>query len=253
MQSNVNDCFKECERFLKADENVLYSGTPCQIQGLKKYLRKDYDNLLTIDFICHGVPSPLLWKKYVEYHENTAASKVVKTAFRRKNCGWKQFSLWFAFANHNEYSKTLDKDPYMQMFLKDTCLRASCYDCPAKGLERISDVTIADFWGIQNEHPDLDDDKGTSFVIVHNPKAIPLFSDVCKIKEINLQSGLKYNTAMVKSWTKPKVRENFFKDLQSLSFDKMIKKYAVTPWYVKGYKFVKRCSGKVLRKIGLKK
>ena len=253
LQSKVQESFKECERFLKAGEKVLFSGTPCQIQGLKKYLRKEYDNLLTIDFICHGVPSPLLWKKYVEYRENIAASKVVKTAFRRKNCGWKQYSLWFAFANHSEYSKTLDKDPYLQMFLKDTCLRASCYDCPAKGLGRVSDITIADFWGIQSEHPDFDDDKGTSFVIVHNPKVIALFSDVCKIKKIDLNSGLRHNPAMVKSCAKPKARDTFFKDLQTLSFDKMIKNYAVTPWYEKGYKFVKRCGRKMLKVVGLKK
>lgn len=210
LQSNVNNSFKECERFLKAGEKVLFSGTPCQIQGLKKYLRKEYDNLLTIDFICHGVPSPLLWQKYVEYHENIAASKVVKTSSRRKNCGWKMYSLWFAFANHSEYSKTLDKDPYMQMFLKDVCLRQSCYNCPAKGIYRVSDVTIADFWGIQSEHPDFDDDKGTSFVIVHNPKVIALFSDGCKIKEIDLNSGLRHNPAMVKILCKTKVKRYIF-------------------------------------------
>ncbi len=253
LQSNVNYSFKECERFLKAGEKVLFSGTPCQIQGLKKYLRKEYDNLLTIDFICHGVPSPLLWKKYVEYNEKLAASKVVKTSFRRKNCGWKMYSLWFAFANHSEYCTTLNEDPYLQMFLKDTCLRASCYDCQAKGLERVSDITIADFWGIQSEHPDFDDDKGTSFVIVHNTKVMTLFSDVCKVKEIDLNDGLRHNSAMVKSCTKPKSRDTFFKDLQVLSFDKMIKKYAITPWYMKGYKFVKRCGGKMLKVVGLKK
>ena len=253
LQSNVNESFKECERFLKVGEKVLFSGTPCQIQGLKKYLRKDYENLLTVDYICHGVPSPLLWKLYVEYREKLAASRVVKTSSRRKNCGWKRYSLWFAFANHSEYLKTLDKDPYLQMFLKDTCLRQSCYDCPSKGLQRVSDVTIADFWGIQQEYPELDDDKGTSFVIVHNPKVMPLFSDVCKVKEIELNDGLKHNFAMVKSWAKPKARDTFFNDLQTLSFDKMIKKYAVTPWYVRGYRFVRRCGGKVLRVVELKK
>lgn len=253
LQSSVNESFKECERFLKAGEKVLFSGTPCQIQGLKKYLRKEYENLLTVDIICHGVPSPLLWKLYVEYREKLAASRVVKTSSRRKNCGWKRYSLWFAFANHSEYLKTLYQDPYLQMFLKDICLRRSCYDCPAKGLQRVSDVTIADFWGIQQEYPELDDDKGTSFVIVHNPKVMPLFSDVCMVKEIELNDGLRHNPAMIKSCTKPKSRDTFFNDLQTLSFDKMIKKYAETPWYVRGCRFVRRCGGKVLRVVGLKK
>ena len=253
LQSAINENFKDCEKVLKAGEKVLFSGTPCQIQGLKNFLQKDYDNLLTVDFICHGVPSPLLWKKYVEFHETRTAAKVVKTAFRRKNCGWKQYSLWFAFANHSEYCQTLDKDPYMQMFLKDTCLRRSCYDCPAKGLARVSDVTIADFWGIQNEYPDFDDNKGTSLVIVHNPKLIPLFSDVCKVKEIDLQDGLKYNPAMFKSCAKPKARNTFFNDLNILPFEYFLKKYAVTPWYSKCYKLARKCGGKVLRMVGLNK
>ncbi len=253
LQSNIHESFKECERFLKAGEKVLYSGTPCQIQGLKKYLRKEYDNLLTIDFICHGVPSPLLWKKYVEYRETIAASKVVNFSFRHKMNGWKGYSLTFVFSNNNNYHKAFDKDPYMQMFLKDVCLRQSCYNCPAKGIYRVSDVTIADFWGIQSEHPDFDDDKGTSFVIVHNPKVIALFSDVCKIKKIDLNSGLRHNPAMVKSCIKPKARETFFKDLQVMSFEKMIKKYVETSWYEKGYKFVKRCGRKMLKVVGVKK
>ena len=253
LQSTINDSFKECENFLKAGEKVLFSGTPCQIQGLKKFLRKDYDNLLTIDFICHGVPSPLLWKKYVDFHEKRAAAKVVKTAFRRKNCGWKQFSLWFVFANHSEYCKTFKEDPFMQIFLSDYCLRESCYNCPAKGVERISDVTIADFWGIQNEYPEYDDDNGTSLAIVHNPNIIHLFSDDCRTKEIDLNSGLKYNPAMVKSALKPKERNTFFKELQSLPFRKIIRKYGVTPWYAKFYILARRCGGKALRIMGLKK
>ncbi len=255
LQSAINENFKDCEKVLKAGEKVLFSGTPCQIQGLKKFLQKDYDNLLTVDFICHGVPSPLLWKKYVEFHETRTAAKVVKTAFRRKNCGWKQFSLWFALANHSEYCQPLDKDPYMQMFLKDTCLRRSCYDCPAKGLARVSDVTIADFWGIQNEYPELDDDKGVSFVVVNSEKGRALFDSIenCIKKSVPLEAGLKYNSSMIKSVEMPEKRKTFFKDLNTLSFEKVIKKYTITPWWTKGYKLVRRCAGKALRMVGLKK
>ena len=97
VQSAINESLKECEKFLKEGTLVLFTGTPCQIQGLRKFLRKDYDNLLTVDIICHGVPSVLMWKKYIDFHEKRAGSKVVKTGFRRKDCGWRQFSLWFSF------------------------------------------------------------------------------------------------------------------------------------------------------------
>ena len=141
----------------------------------------------------------------------------------------------------------------MQMFLKNMCLRNSCYDCPAKGLERVSDITVADFWGIQNEYPDFDDDQGTSLIIVHNLKIIDFLVEVCKVKEIDLNKGLKYNYAMLKSVAKAKPREHFFKDLNKLTFEKMIKKYVILPWYKKSYLSAKRLGRKIIRMIGLKR
>ncbi|MBP5422840.1 MAG: Coenzyme F420 hydrogenase/dehydrogenase, beta subunit C-terminal domain [Paludibacteraceae bacterium] len=253
LQSSINDNYKDCELFLKSGEKVLFSGTPCQIQGLKKYLGKDYDNLITIDFICHGVPSPLLWKKYVEYQEHNFKSNVIKASFRNKNHGWKNFSMSLVFKDKSEYCATLDKDPYMQMFLKDTCLRESCYNCPSKGIKRVSDITIADFWGIQYEYPEFDDNEGTSFVIIHNLKLIHLLSDDCIIKEIDLEKGAKHNSAIEKSCTKHKVRLSFFKDLNRLPFNKMIKKYAITPWYINAYRLMRRHTGKIIKKLLNKK
>jgi coenzyme F420-reducing hydrogenase beta subunit len=254
-QSAVNESFIKCKEFLESGIEVLFSSTPCQIGGLKAFLNKDYDNLITVDFICHGVPSRLLWRKYMKFRENEYGAKVTRTSFRRKNDGWKKFSLWFAFANHNEYCQSLTKDPYMQMFLKDVCLRKSCYDCNFKTLERQSDITMADFWGIQQEFPELDDDKGVSFVVVNSEKGKALFDSVeCGIKKsVPLESGLKHNPSMIKSVAMPNKRKTFFKDLEVLSFEKMVRKYAVTPWYVKGYRFVRWCAGKVLRVMGLRK
>ena len=254
-QSNINDSFKDCKNLLESGKTVCFSGTPCQIGGLKKYLGRDYDNLFTVDFICHGVPSPMLWRKYVEYREGIAGAKATRTSSRRKNDGWKKYSLWFAFANHNEYCQDLTKDPYMQMFLKNVCLRKSCYGCKFKTLDRQSDITMADFWGIQEEYPELDDDKGISFVVIHSEKGKKLFDSLtdCMKQPVPLESGLKHNPSMVRSVELPTQRKVFFKDLNTLSFEKVIKKYASTPWYVKGYRLVRRCIGKVLRKVGLKK
>lgn len=254
-QSAINESFTKCKEFLDSGIEVLFSGTPCQIGGLKSFLNKDYDNLITVDLICHGVPSRLLWRKYMEFRENEYGAKVTRTSFRRKNDGWKKFSLWFAFANHNEYCQPLTKDPYMQMFLKNVCLRKSCYDCKFKTLERQSDITMADFWGIQQEFPELNDDKGVNFVVVNSEKGKALFNSVeCGVKKlVPLESGLKYNSSMIKSVEMPDKRKTFFKDLEVLSFEEMVRKYAETPWYVKSYRFIRRCARKVLRKVGLKK
>lgn len=254
-QSSINQNFIKAKQILESGKEVLFSGTPCQIGGLKSYLSKDYANLTTVDFICHGVPSQLLWRKYISYREQHAGAKATRTFFRRKNDGWKKYSLWFAFANHNEYCKDLTQDSYMQMFLKNVCLRKSCYDCKFKSSDRFSDITMADFWGIQNEFPELDDDKGTSFVVVHTEKGKMLFDSLtdCVKKSVPLQSGLKHNSSMVKSVEMPQKRNTFFKDLNTQSFDYVIKKYAVTPWWTKYYKFARRCGGKLLRIAHLKK
>ena len=254
-QSAINDSFKKCKDFLDSGIEVLFSGTPCQIGGLKAFLNKDYDNLITVDLICHGVPSRLLWRKYVKFKEKEYGAKVTRTSFRRKNDGWKKYSLWFAFANHSEYCQDLTKDPYMQMFLKNVCLRKSCYDCNFKTLERQSDITMADFWGVQNEYPELDDDKGVSFVVVNSEKGRALFDSIenCIKKSVPLEAGLKYNPSMIKSVAMPNKRKDFFRDLNTLPFEKVVKKYAVTPWWTKSYKFVRRCIGKALRMAGKKK
>ena len=254
VQSTIGDSYIDCKRFLEEGRNVLFSGTPCQIAGLKSFLNKEYENLLLIDIICHGVPSPLLWNEYKKYHEKKSASQIVKIAFRRKNDGWKQFSLAVTFDNASEYCQTLRQDAYLKLFLKDVCLRESCYDCKYKTEKRVSDITIADFWGVQNEYPELDDDKGTSFVITHSDKgkqSVEALMD-CTIKKIPLETGAKYNPSYIYSVSKPKKRNRFFEDLivfseGKVSLDKLVKRYTVDNLCVKGYRFIRRCFGKIKR------
>ena len=154
LQSRTESSFSECRKFLDDGRKVLYTGTPCQIAGLKAFLKKDYENLFTVDVICHGVPSPALWQKYIKFREKKSASRIVKTAFRRKNDGWKLYSLSFTFANGSEYSVNQSKGMWMLSFNKNVMMRNSCYDCVFKGSEILSDITIGDFWGIQNYIPE---------------------------------------------------------------------------------------------------
>ena len=254
VQAEMGNAFKECKKFLIENKKVLFTGTPCQIEGLKLFLGKEYENLLTMDIICHGVPSPLVWKKYVEYREKKFASRIVKTAFRRKNGGWKQFSLSFTFANDSEYCAPLIKDPYLRIFLKDVCLRESCYNCPSKKINRVSDITIADFWGIKNFAPEFDDDKGTSLVIVHSKKGEEIFFDLknCRVKEITLENGLKYNPSMVKSCARPNARDCFFSELENKSFEKVLNKYSKDKVGVRAKVFISKCARKILGDSGVK-
>ena len=256
VQSTIGDSFKECKNFLDEGRQVLFSGTPCQIAGLKSFLGKNCDNLLCVDFICHGVPSPLLWSEYRKTLEKKFASRIMKTAFRRKDYGWKQYSLAVTFGNASEYCNTLKKDSYLKLFLKDVCLRESCYNCKYKTEKRISDITIADFWGIQNEYPELDDDKGTSFVMTHSDKGKKIVDNLtsCVVKQIPLEKGVKYNPSYTRSVIRPKKRDVFFLDLEKYSqnkitLEKLVEKYTLDGLFVRGYRLLRRCLGKVKRMI----
>ena len=172
VQARIVGAYTDVRRFLAEGRKVLFSGTPCQVAGLHKFLRKPYDNLLTVDFICHGVPSPKVWSMYLG-EVMKAGQRISSVEFRNKEKGWKKFSFKLRY---NESDKTVSllspfaQNHYMKAFLSDVILRPSCYACKAKGCSSRSDVTIADFWGIGSVFPKMDDDKGTGLVFINTEK-----------------------------------------------------------------------------------
>ena len=253
IQSRIGNSYSQVKNFLKLGRRVLFTGTPCQIGGLKSYLGQSYDNLICVDIICHGVPSPKVWKKYVQFREERANSKPKRIAFRQKNEGWKRFSISFLFKNNKEYNETLDKDLYMQAFLKDVCLRPSCYACEFKSLHRQSDITLADFWGIQNILPEMDDDKGTSLVFVNSDKGqlmLDKLIDKIICKEVNINQAVKYNSAAIKSANYNIGREAFFNDINKLSFDVLVNKYCSEKINARIKNKIKSIGSSVLRRTG---
>lgn len=178
VQSNLDGIFHQTKKDLQNDRKVLFTGTACQISGLKHYLKSDYPNLYTIDVLCHGTPSPKLMEKYVLEMEEKTGSFVKNIQFRDKSNGWKQFSMKITFENSNEYLKTFKEDAYMKLFLSNICLRPSCYDCKFKKLNRDSDLSIGDAWGINKTIPKMDDDKGTSIILVHSSKGQELLNSI---------------------------------------------------------------------------
>lgn len=222
LQAKIGLTYKNVELDLKKGKRVLFTGTGCQINGLKSFLRKEYDNLICMDIICHGVPSAKLWKKYILIQEQKYGKKLKKINFRCKDNGWKSFGM----KEDNIYIPK-DKDAYMQFFLRNYSLRPSCYKCQAKE-KKLSDITIADFWGIENIVPEIDDGKGVSFIIVRNEKGQNIFSKIKSNliwKKVKYEDGIKYNSAEYLSVKKPLGREEFFKDLDVLTFLEMEKKY----------------------------
>lgn len=234
LQSRIGNTFQLAEKFLKAGRKVLFSGTPCQIAGLKRYLHKDYENLLAVDFVCHGVPSPLVWKKYLE--EIIAREhklKIDAISFRNKDLGWKKYSFALTLSgvtNGGEKNTVLlstifPENEYMQAFLADFSLRPSCYACPAKGGKSGSDLTIGDFWGIEKIAPEIDDDKGCSLVIVHTNKKINRWSNNSILSEFSSrQDPFKGNPSYYTSPYQPVNRTFFFSQFRKNGFCKAWKK-----------------------------
>lgn len=230
LQSIIGNTYQQVKELLKQDKRVLFSGTPCQIEGLKSYLDREYENLLCVDFICHGCPSSKVWKKYVDFRmKKTKVLSVRKTLFRHKLYGWKAYSLLFEYPNNKEYVGKQNEDLYMKAFLNDSVLRPSCYACRFKKLNRSSDITLADFWGIEEVLPEMDDDKGTSLVIVHSVKGKELFKKLdskMKYQKVDILKAIKYNPSMIHSAKANKGREDFFENLEELEFDELVKKFA---------------------------
>lgn len=242
-QSKIDNSYKNAKRFLEEGRKVLFTGTPCQIGGLKVFLNKKYENLICVDIICHGVPSPKVWQKYIEFREKFAGAKTANIAFRRKNYGWMQYSLSFFFKNCSEYSENFKNDLFMKAFLKNLCLRKSCHVCSFKTINRISDITIADFWGIQKIEPGMFDDKGTSLVLLQSLKGQDIFDRIkpnTNFLEVNCKKSLEFNPAAFRSCEEHKKREQFLKNIDKLPFDKLVNKYLKSSFCNMFFKKLKR-------------
>ncbi len=176
-QSNLGTIYKAVEQDLQSTLPVLFTGTPCQVAGLRNYLQKDYKNLLLVDLICHGVPSQKVFKDYLSLMERQEGSPVTNCTFRDKSKGWKNLVLSLDFISG---TKKIDapNSTYYSLFIDGTLLRPSCYECKFSTFNRPSDITIGDFWGIEKTLPLFDDEDGISLILVNSRKGESFFQSV---------------------------------------------------------------------------
>jgi hypothetical protein len=239
VQSRIEDTYIQVKIFLNQKRKVLFSGTPCQIAGLKRFLRTEYDNLFTVDVVCHGVPSPLVWRTYLRNFTNDAIGKnpVIKDiSFRDKSTGWNKYSLVIRGESAAQIqnpvppsvkmeeevllSELYDQNLFMKLFLKNLCLRPSCYNCPAKSGKSESDLTIADFWGASNYISDIDDDKGISLALIYNSKGINFFENTITHKiEVNYEICLDSNRCIEHSVYKSEFVARFWRSFLKKKLD----------------------------------
>lgn len=218
VQSVIGDSYSKAKSFLDGKRTVLFTGTPCQIAGLYSFLKKDYPNLYTQDIACHSVPSPKVWNEYKQLISN--GKKIKNIQFRNKETGWISGTFKAYLQDGQVMAEPYVNTAYMKGFLNGLYSRPSCYDCKFVALNQLSDITLADFWGVDTFYPELFDNKGTSLVFVNSVKGKQIFKFIkkdLKYKRVSIEKALWYNPALNSSALKNPNRDAFFKDKQDFN------------------------------------
>ena len=262
VQSDVGDAYGRVRSQLDVGRKVLFSGTPCQVAALRNFLAKDYANLICVEVICHAAPSPLAWKKFLEKRaaavakgRDSAHPEAVidrRISFRRKNCGWKRYSLSLRFANDKEYLLDLHADAFLRGFLSELYNRPSCHECSVRELRSGADITLGDYWNVHQRFPEMDDDTGTSVVLVDSEKGVALINRIlpfCNMAESDYADVRRTNPAVYRSSPPHLKRDKFFKlILMDADFDKAIDSLLKRPLWRRMGSFVKRVVKKIIGK-----
>ena len=225
LQSDLGNIFSYIKENIKHNK-VLFVGTPCQVAGIKQIINSN--NLICLDLICHGVPSPKLFKKYIKELEQDNNAKLLNYNFRDKITGWDTYSNTAIFKN-GKITELAKDNKYMNLFLKDIALRKSCYNCKFKLGNKYSDITLGDFWGVKKYHPEMYNKKGVSAIIINTSLGLEIFNSIKKniiYKECKIEEITANNKSLLNSSRKNVRRKKFFKDLDKMNFDNLYKKYS---------------------------
>ncbi len=228
LQSHLNNIFTYIKENIK-NKKILFVGTPCQVAGLKSFIKNDFNNLICLDLVCHGVPSPKLFEKYIKEIEDKYNSQIVDYNFRDKKTGWDTYSNTITFKNQKEITQLQKDNKYMKLFLSDIALRESCYNCNFKLGNKYSDITLGDFWGVNNYYPDMYNKTGVSAIIINTEKGNNMFNNIKDniiYKECKLEEITNGNPSLKISGKYPKKRKEFFEKLGNKSVEELSKKYS---------------------------
>ncbi|MFI3279530.1 MAG: Coenzyme F420 hydrogenase/dehydrogenase, beta subunit C-terminal domain [Rikenellaceae bacterium] len=215
MQSRIGDNLLEIQRFLQQGRVVLFCGTPCQVAALKLFLGGDTEGLTTVDFVCHGTPSPKVWRGYLDHITEDKAS-ISAINFRDKSRGWKEYRFTLTAKDQSINQKASD-NIFMRGFFQDLLLRPSCHHCPTRGLSSGSDITLGDFWGVERVARSFDDKGGVSLVLLNSQRGVEAIERVENIEsfEAHYPTVVKYNPSIVRSAAVPTARAQFFENVDS--------------------------------------
>lgn len=253
VQADAGFIYRDVRSLLRAGRKVLFSGTPCQVAALYSVLgTKRFENLTTVDIVCHGSPSVKVFEKYLRETESLENMQIEKCDFRNKSTGWKAYSL-LLFGG--EYKKVIphENSRFMRLFLNRICQNEACENCRYRKLPRIADITLGDYWNIASVHPEMDDDKGTSVVLLNTERGEKLFDEISpRIRscESRLEMAIAGNPCIVRSSAPHPKRAEFFAELDSKSLDELIRKFCPYPGPLKrAYHKARRFLGAVKRRL----
>lgn len=219
VQSEIGLSYQEAEHELQQNKTVLFSGTPCQIAGLRHYLQREYDNLICIDIICHSIPSPKVWKAFVGETSVRANAEIRSANFRDKRDSWENYCLSFQLADGEEYVLKGGRNLYMQAFIGGLSTRPSCSQCTFKGKNRESDITLGDYWGVRFVQKEAYNARGTSLVIVNTAKGrtmLDLLHAQLVLHPTSMDTALPPNPAYFRPSVSHPRRTRFFSELDSM-------------------------------------
>lgn len=229
VQSNLNNCFAEVESCLSSSRKVLFVGTPCQVAGVKAYLRNKDEKLYTIDLVCYGVPSPMIYIEWRAEIERVYKKKIAYVHFRDKSFGYAAPNVKIVFKDGSSAEQTFLIKSYMKTFMSGLNVRPSCSKCAFKGIDRCSDLTFGDCWHIGVFQKAMDDNLGTTSVYVHSPKGsmlLDMIKNQVNISQIDTQQEIKLDGRKINE----SVQKNpnsiiFFNDARTLPYDVLVKKW----------------------------
>ena len=237
VQSDIGKTYQQAKQFLELGRKVLFTGTPCQIAGLRNYLGQEYQNLLTAEIFCHGVPSPKVWQKFLE--QNTQKNKLSAIDFRHKSFAWDASFLKISYTDGTSLPRSpkllspilLANQGFLwrrfyrlSFWISNLYERPSCYLCHFKGLRKMSDFSMGDLWGVKKTYPNQYDPKGTSVLLVHTPKAQQILNTLnIEQKLIDIQQVIKYNPYVLISVKPHPARTEFFRRYEKENFNKLVK------------------------------
>ena len=262
VQSNIDFCYKEIKQLLNNNNLVLFSGTPCQVAGLKSYLKKDYEKLYCLDLVCHGVPSPKVFRKYIKEEVLAENNEIwLNTDFRDKANGWGRGIVTMSTKTNLNTKYSGKEDIFRQLFSKTLSMRNTCGSCKFAKIPRQGDITIGDYWGVKKRY---DDKKGTSVCIINNDKGNYLLKLLKKksklIKETTFEQAVKYNPNIIRSTHIKNIRQTFFKNLDTMSLRENLEKInsnkcdcmIINFWYASNYGASLTCLGvqSLVEKLG---